>query len=337
MAIIASLVAASSIHVPYYAISPGKALPVAGLVKVADGVPSYPPKGSVYLCTVSLGRTTVLEALQGWLDPTTDVVKTQVIKPKSVNDSQLREINLQAMDTSKETALAVAFQQLGYHVITGTGAVIDAVVEGKPADGVLHAGDVIVAVDGTAVELHSDAVRLLGAHHPGDTVRLTVEPKGSTQRHDVSVRLAVHPDDPSRPLLGVTLRTRDQKFDFPYDVDIASDRIGGPSAGLAFTLEVLDVITKGELTGGIRVAATGTIDLDGTVGVIGGVAQKTVAVKEAGVKLFLVPKDELAQARRHAGKGLVVEPVENLQDALRILATFGGNGLALGKPGHGGA
>jgi PDZ domain-containing protein len=335
-AIIAALIGAAQVRVPYYSISPGSALDVSRLVKIEAGAPDYPPKGSIYMCTVSLQRTTILQALRGWLDPTIDVVKEQVIKPKGVSSRQLRTVNLQAMDTSKEQALGVAFEQLGYDAIKGRGALVVQIVKGSPADGPLDPGDTITAIDGEPIELHGEAVDVLGAHHPGDTVALTVESKQGEER-TVEVELGAKPDDESKPLLGVTLQTRDPSFDFPYDVNIASEQIGGPSAGLAFTLEILDVLTEGELTGGHKVAATGTIELDGSVGEVGGVAQKAVAVEEAGVELFLVPRAEVAEARKHASKKLRIEPVDDLQDALRVLSTYGGNGLALDRVGHDGA
>jgi PDZ domain-containing protein len=334
--VLASIIGAAQVRVPYYSISPGSALAVAPLVRVDDG-PSYPPKGAIYLCTVALQRTSVLQALRGWLDPAVDVVKEQVLRPPGVDADQYRTLNLQAMDTSKEQALGVAFEQLGFDAIKGKGAQVVQIVKGAPADGPLVPGDTITAIDGEAVELHSEAVRTLGARHPGETVRLTVAPKAGGAAKEVSVTLAANPTDKRRPLLGVTLRTKSPTFDFPYKVDIGSEQIGGPSAGLAFTLEVLDVLTKGELTGGRKVAATGTIELDGSVGEVGGVAQKAVAVEDAGVELFLVPRAEVAEARKHASKHLRVEPVDDLQDALRILATVGGNGLALDRVGDHGA
>ena len=334
--VLAAVIGAATVHIPYYAIAPGGALDVAPLVKVSSGNPSYPPKGEILLCTVSLKRTTVLEAIQGWLDPSIDVVKEKVVVPPSVPKDQLQKFNLGLMDTSKEQALGVAFEQLGYDAITGRGAQIAEVKAGTPAAAALQPGDTITAIDGTATNLHTDAVRILGTHKAGDTVRLTVEPKAGGAAREVAVTLVANPDTPSRPLLGVTLATRDPGFHFPYKVDIDSEGIGGPSAGLAFTLEVLDVLTEGELTGGQKVAATGTIELDGSVGEVGGVAQKTVAVRRAGATVFLVPASEAAEARAHAGKHLRVEPVNDLQDALRILAGLGGNALALGQPGLGG-
>jgi PDZ domain-containing protein len=335
--VVAGLIGAATVRVPYYAISPGMAFDVSGLVQVSEGNPSFPPEGSVYMTTVSLRHTTVFEAIEGWLDSTVDVVPEEDIRPKSVPADQVEQKNLDAMSTSKQQALAVAFEHLGYDAITGEGARIVEIVDGSPADRVLETGETIIRVDDVPVDLHTDAVRAIRAHRPGDEVRLTVEPKDGGAPRDLSVELIANPDVPEQPLLGVTLRTRDLELTVPYDVAIDSADIGGPSAGLAFTLELLDVLTPGELTGGRKIAATGTIELDGSVGLVGGVAQKTVAVKRAGAELFLVPADEVDQARKHAGDGLRVEPVRDLDDALRILAGLGGNGLALGRPGQDGA
>ena len=335
--VIGTLIGASTVELPYYAIAPGGTLDVGRLVAVDEGTPAYRANGSVLMTTVSLQRTTLVEAVRGWLDPTIDVVAEKQIRPKSIDADEAQKQNLLAMDTSKELAAGVAFEQLGYDAISGTGAEIVEVVAGSPAAGAFEPGDTITAVDGAPVELHTDAVRLLRAHAPGEEVRVTVDPKGEVATRDVTVKLIANPEKLSQPMLGVQLRTRAIRFDFPYQVTINSAGIGGPSAGLAFTLEVLDLLTPGELTGGHAVAATGTIELDGTVGEVGGVAQKTVAVRRAGAELFLVPVGELAEARAHAGKTLRVEPVRDLDDALRILASLGGNGLALGQPGRDGA
>jgi len=122
----------------------------------------------------------------------------------------------------------------------------------------------------------------------------------------------------------VNLGTKQHSFDLPFDVKIDTRGIGGPSAGLAFTLAIIDELTPGELTGGKNVAVTGTIDIDGTVGEVGGVVQKTAAVRNAGARLFLVPPGEFADASKHAGKNLKVVKVTTLADALKALADNGG-------------
>ncbi|MBW8827017.1 MAG: PDZ domain-containing protein [Acidobacteria bacterium] len=317
-------------RIPYYAIAPGEVLATPDLVKVVDG-PSYQPKGSVSLVTVFQAHVTPFDAVRGWLDPDVDVYRQKEIIPPHTSPKQVQKANLQMMATSKESALGVAFEKLGYDAIKGDGAELAQIVKGSPADRAgLKVGDLITAVGPTPVQIHIDAVHALGSRKPGDTVTLTVVSKATGQPRQVSAVLAAQAHDKSKPLLGVVLRTKNLHFDFPYDVKVASEQIGGPSAGLAYTLEVLDVLTPGEITGGRAVAATGTIELDGSVGEIGGIVQKTAAVSSAGIKLFLVPRGEYEQAKAHARHGLRVEPVDNLDDALRALATVGGNGLALG-------
>jgi PDZ domain-containing protein len=139
--------------------------------------------------------------------------------------------------------------------------------------------------------------------------------------------------DDGKPLLGVRLST---KIKLPFDVNIDSGRVVGPSAGLAYALELLDLLTPGELTGGSSVAATGELLADGRVGPIGGIAQKTVTVRRAGAKVFLVPKENEAEARAHAGSKLTVRGVSTFDEALKALGSLdGSNALALGKPGPG--
>lgn len=316
--------AATFLTLPYYALAPGSAVDVRPLVEVVDG-PRFPPEGGMYLTTVSLYPVSVLEALHGWLDPQTDVVERDVIAPPDIGPDELREVNLALMDESKDAAQAVAFEALGFDALSGNGALVAGVQAGAPADGVLREGDTIVAVDGEPVDVAGDAIRLLGAHDPGDRVTLTFEHEGTEVEADVV--LSENPDLEGRPFLGVSLGTRDLELEFPYEVEIESERIGGPSAGLAFTLGLLDLLTEGELTGGRRVAATGTIELDGTVGSVGGVAQKAAAVQDEDIELFLVPADDAEAAQSLAGDGLRIEPVATLDDALAVLAAEGGDPL----------
>jgi PDZ domain-containing protein len=315
---------------PYYEIAPGSAVDTSLLVDV-DHAHAHPAKGKVFLTTVSLGKVTLYDALRGWLDRATDVVPERVIAPPGVNEKQFRQENLQAMDESKQKAIGVAFEALGVDAIRGKGAEVEEIVGATPAASTLHVGDVLVAIDGAPVGVDADAVRMLGAHKPGDRVRLSVVPKAGGAPADVDVTLIEHPQRAGRAFLGVSLTTKDVSFAFPFNVGLRSEQIGGPSAGLAFTLEVLDVLTPGELTGGRKVAATGTIELDGSVGEVGGVAQKTIAVRRAGATMFLVPRAEYKQAKKFAGSELDVRPVDTLSDALKVLSTVGGNGLALPK------
>lgn len=321
--------AAALLPIPYYSIAPASAVSADDFVEV-DGAPTFPSEGEVLFATVSLRHVTVLEAVRGWIDPTISVVEQDFVIPPQIPPSELREFNRDLMELSQRSALVVAFQRLGYDVVERNGARVAQVAPESPSAGVVSEGDTIVALEGQAVSTMEQLVELLGHQRPGAAVQLTVEDVDGNVRQ-VEITLGSHPETPDRAFLGLTLFTR-FALNLPFEVDIKTSTIGGPSAGLAFTLQLLDELTEGELTGGLRVAATGTIELDGTVGSVGGVAQKAVAVTRADADVFLVPAGEAELARRHAGGDVRVEGVESLDDALRILADAGGDGLGLPHP-----
>ena len=322
----AAVVAASLIKVPYFLLSPGSVRATEPLIQVS-GATTYPPEGEVGYVTVTVQRATALGWVLAHFDSSIDIRPERDILGNDTPDEN-RQVNLQAMTDSKQTASAVAQQELGYDVkIVGTGALVTAVQPGGPADGVLSAGDTIIAVDAVPITRSDQLGAAISAHKPGDVVTLQVQPlppKG-TEATTVSrqATLGAKPDDASKGLLGVVSGTRDLHYDLPVQVTIDSGSVGGPSAGLAFTLGTMDVLTPGSLTGGHKVASTGTINPDGSVGPIGGVHQKTVAVRESGAELFLVPRSEYDEAKKYAGS-LRVEPVDNVDEALKILTTIGG-------------
>jgi PDZ domain-containing protein len=322
------LLAAAGVTIPYFALAPGSARQVNDLIRVPQAK-AFPPEGKVYLATVSLRQVTPLEALRGWLDPNTDVLPEDSVLG-STPRRQFTQQNVQLMDDSKQVAVVVALRRLGFDVPEeGKGALVVGVEKGSPADGRLAEGEVVTAVDGVPSPLSQNAVDRIRAHKPGEAIRLDVEGPDGRRRTD-NVVLAPHPERPGG-FLGVLLRTKEQRFDFPFDVRIDSGAIGGSSAGLAFTLGVIDTLTPGELTGGNKVAVTGTMELDGRIGDVGGVAQKTVAVRAAGARFFLVPPGEFAEARAHAAGNPEVVKVANLDEALAVMGRFGGDLSALGR------
>ena len=332
LAVLLALLAAITFTLPYYAIAPGSARQVNDLIEVPDDR-SFPPRGRVLLATVALSRVTPLEAVQGWFDPDTDVVpEKRVLGP--ARRRQFNQLNLRAMDDSKQTAAVVALRRLGFSVAEeGKGALIEAVEKISPAGDRLAQGEVITGVDGQPIRLAEDALKAIRGKRPGDLVRLDIQSARGADRVEEIV-LGSRPGTRAG-FLGVVLRTKERRFDYPFEVTIDSGAIGGPSAGLAFTLGVLDALTAGELTGGRKVAVTGTIEIDGTVGDVGGVAQKTAAVRAAGAEYFLVPPKEFRDAKAHAGSRLTIVSVANLDEALAALGRLGGDVTALGPSGAG--
>ena len=315
---------------PWYAITPGSARPTEPLVSV-EGAETFPSDGEVLFTTVHVEHLNLIDYGRHRLGILPDswrvLSEEEYLGPNT--EAENDQINANLMTNSKDVASYVALEHLGYEVsVSGTGAVVLQVVDGSPASGILEVSDTIVAIDGEKVELSEQVAQIVASRAPGTTIVLTVETTDGSSR-DAEVTLTAREDDPDAGFLGVATSTRDLTFNLPIDVEIDSGNVGGPSAGLAFTLAILDVLTPGDLTGGDDVAVTGTMNPDSTVGAVGGVAQKVVASADAGAEVFLVPASELEEAEGAAPDGVRVEPVEDLDDALAVLAELGGNAEAL--------
>lgn len=331
-----SIVVASVVSVGLWETAPGSAEQVSDRMSFDDaetsGVVRYEPDSPVMFVTALGNRLTALSAFVASIDPDADV-QTRRERFGDIAPSEQRRLGFQSMTTSKQIAEFVALRRLGYDVGLDWGDIVveQLVCADEPAElsacRQLHPGDTIRRVGGTPVSDLGDLVTALAGRVAGDIVVLDVVPHGETAEVERRVELMVSPDDPTRAIIGfVPADTR--TVSLPFEVAIDTDRIGGPSAGLAFTLALIDELSPGELTGGVRVAATGTMSADESVGAIGALRQKTVAVREAGATVFLVPasqsEQELAEARRVAGPGLRIVPVASLTEALAALEGLGG-------------
>jgi Lon-like protease len=332
------------IPVGYYAFTPGDARQVLPRISVS-GAETFDSDGTIDFVTVGVPRVAALGKVLGEIDPNVDVVSEDRVLGGRTPD-QNRQENIQLMGYSKDFATYVALNHLGYPVSISDGGVVisslcmEQASDGTcalaaPADEVLDAGDMITAIDGQPVNLASDIAPALEGKQAGDTVTVTYVRPGEADPQTAEVKLTTA--DGGRVILGIIPDPSPPstiQFSFPVDVSIDSGQVGGPSAGLAFTLALLDVLTPGSLTGGKNVAATGTIKPSGDVGNIGGIRQKTITVERAGADVFLVPIDEEPDAKAAAeGTDLTVIGVRDLDDALKALAGLGGNALELGTPG----
>jgi Lon-like protease len=301
-----------------YLFLPDEAKPLAELVRVEGERPS--PPGGIYYVEVVVRKASWLEELVGAVRPDgADLIPAHALVPPGSTFRERREQNRRLMSRSQEIAAAVALRELGYDVeAEPEGAVVSAVAPDAPADGKLEPTDVIVAVDGSPVETPADLRRLIATHEPGETVRLRVR-TGTTTR-TVEVGTVESEQEQGRPIIGVQVE-QSADIDLPRDVEIDLGSVGGPSAGLAFALDIVEEL-RGDVDQGLRVAATGQIELDGSVTSVGAIKQKVIGAKRAGADVFLVPAgDNAAVARRHAGD-LRVIPVESFRQALRSLATL---------------
>jgi PDZ domain-containing protein len=327
---VAFVIGAVTVPLPYYAYRPGSVRDTEPLIAVADEE-TFPSTGTISYTTVSLRQSTLFGMLAGWLDDDIDVFpREKVLGDRNAEEN--RTLNLQMMDTSKQVATQVALERLGHPVdVSITGETVVNVLPDLPADGLLEPGDTITAVDGERLDEPGDLTRLLADDSPGDQVTITVEPPSGSRPSDIELALGADPDDADRAIIGIEVTGRGIDFDFPVDVTIDTGDVGGPSAGLAFTLAIIDDLTPGDLTGGADVAVTGTISADGTVGPVGGTGQKAAAVRAQGYDAFLVPTADYEAAQQHGGDVDVIA-VDTLDAALAALADLGGNVDDLPEP-----
>lgn len=303
-----------------YIVLPDKARSVAPLVQVKNGrAGRQTDQGEIYFLAVFVRKATLLERLFPWLRDGATLVPASSLRTPGVSDEAQRRIDERDMSQSQSIAAAVALRALGYKVVANnTGAQVTNVITGMPAVGKLKPTDVIVALGGTPVHSPAELRRAMARHQPGDLLRLSV--RGSGGLRSVKIRPVADPHDPSRPVIGVFIDQAAQ-IRLPFRVTIDPGNVVGPSAGLAFALEIMEKLGR-DVDRGYRVAATGELELNGEVLPIGAIHQKAIEAEKSHVEILLVPAgDNAAVARRQARKVRVI-PVKTFQQALHALATL---------------
>ena len=330
LGIVGLLIAAGLlIKVDYVTLVPGSARDTEPLVVVA-GTDDFPSDGEILYTTVRVRQEpNVFEYILAKFDDDAEILPAQQVLG-DLSPEENREVNLQLMSDSKAIAIAVALEQLGYDTITSDGVVVADVVPGTAADGILELGDTVLSVNGDPVPTALDLIAVLRTHSPGSTLTFEIQRWETNVIEEIDVVMGAREDDESAAFLGIGPQDRVSLLgELPLDVEIDSGSVGGPSAGLAFTLAILDQLTPGELTGDNDVAVTGTIAFDGRVGPVGGVVQKTAAVRELGLRYFIVPaslgEETLTAMRARAGDDLEIIPVDTLEEALAALRRIGGD------------
>jgi PDZ domain-containing protein len=332
--LIALLCAGVLIPVPYSEMSPGPTVNTLGEhggepVLQISGRKTYPASGHLNMTTVRVTgadyRMNLVEAVYGWLSHDDAVVPHSTLYPEGQTADQANEENAEEFSQSQESAKVAAMNVLDIPV--SARVVVASVVKDSPAEGTLHAGDVIKAVDGKPVEKPEDVAELVTRHDPGERVRFTIVPAKAAaaaekagepepgSRESVSITTRKAPDD-DRAIVGIRAGT---DHTFPFKIDIKLADVGGPSAGLMFALGIVDKLTPGDMTGGKFVAGTGTINDEGKVGPIGGIQMKTVGARDKGAQYFLTPQDNCAAAAKDVPSGLTLVKVGTMDDAVKAL------------------
>ena len=307
---LAVMVVGSVVHLPYAVMSPGPTQDTLGTsidgkgkpIIAISGLPTYPTDGALRFTTVRVegGPGYPVDAwdiLQAWIDPARDVLPVDDVFDPKVTQEQVAEENAIQMEGSQEEATAVALRAMGKQVPTHVA--IAGITDASKAKGVLEVGDRLDRIDGVEIT-STQAVRdVLQKKKPGDTVSMTVTRKGKEQTLEVPTVAG----QGGRTALGVLLGL---DHDFPAKVTIDAGAIGGPSAGLMFSLGIYDKLTPGPLAGGRQIAGTGTIDDEGVVGPIGGIRQKLAGARSDGAEYFLAPADNCDEVVGHVPDGLDV-------------------------------
>lgn len=314
---------AVALPTPYIVESPGPTFNTIGEhdgspVITVDGARTYPTEGRLDLTTVYVsgpptGWTTFLDVLGSWADPTHTLIPSELVYPSGTTSEEVTEENTVAMTTSQNWAVAAALENLGIDYRQEL-FVADFAPESR-ATGVLQAGDQLVSAGGvevTGVEGLKDRLN----DSAGDAVDLGIVRDGNED----TVQAPVYPGPDGSWLLGVYL---DSDFEFPVDVTIALEDVGGPSAGMMFALGIIDEMTPGAMTGGAQIAGTGTIDPDGTVGEIGGIVQKVSGARDSGAEHFLAPAGNCEVLAGRVPDGIDVYAVGTLDEARTAVEALG--------------
>ncbi|MHB1251029.1 MAG: PDZ domain-containing protein [Acidimicrobiales bacterium] len=325
-----------------YALTPGDATPVHPLVSI-KGLPVDAHHDTIMLTDVYLQRLSAWQYIVMHFERHVTFLNADQILEPGIPSSQLVAQGFLEMADSKQNAEVAAFNSLGWHLHPrSTGAVVNGVVTNSPAaKAAIKVADEVVGVNGAPVLTTCQLQEKVHALAPGTRIALDVRRARISAAGDITrgrastvwLRTAAPSQSlssacanvtgPAKSWLGLSLEDGVQ-YQFPAQISINTKYIGGPSAGLAMTLSLIDSLSRGSLTGHHRIAATGTIDRFGNVGDVGGVAQKTVAVADAGAKYFFVPRVEVATATANAPAGLRIMGVTKLSQVLSDLARIGG-------------
>ncbi|ERS49074.1 PDZ domain-containing protein [Corynebacterium kefirresidentii] len=308
-----------SLTVPYAAEGPGPTVDTLGEVDGTQVVDVQAPKtydtdGHLNMTTVSVRTNmTLAQALGRWMMTDDTIVPIDTVIPQNMSDKEVEESNKQAFTQSESAATLAAMDYLHLPVKISIAEVLDK----GAAQGKLKKDDVITAVAGKEVSEPGEVQDIIKEKSPGDKVTMTVERGG--KKHEEEIELGENPHQKGQAMLGIAMLSV-PKDDIEVTYNLQD--IGGPSAGMMFTLAVIDKLSEEDLTGGKFVAGTGTIQEDGKVGPIGGIQHKIAAAHAAGAELFLAPQDNCSEAAASDHGDMPIAEVSNLDEAVSTMKDF---------------
>ncbi|MCM3667638.1 PDZ domain-containing protein [Mesobacillus maritimus] len=317
------LFASSFYYLPYYVSKPGMAKELEPIIEVDGG---YDEEGSFMLTTIRMGRANVYAYILAKLDEYSEIHPVEDIRAENETDEEYTMRQLHMMDTSKTSAIEVAYKKAGLPIeYDYKGVYVLQVIPGMPAEGKLTVGDRIIEIDGQRFSSSKEFIDYVSSKQEGDQLTFTAETDGS--KREVDIKLQKFDETSERVGIGISL-VDDKEIKVQPSIEMDTDEIGGPSAGLMFSLEIYNQLSKTDLTKGYAIAGTGTISTDGTVGRIGGIEQKIVAADKAGADYFLAPNEEGAadsnyqialKTAKDIKTSMEIIPVNTFDDAVEFL------------------
>jgi len=306
----------------YYFMSPGP--PYQWEIEYGD-IDNYLFEGNLFQLTVRRDEANALIYAWSLLNDSYDLYPREVILPDGVTPQELSEISIQNMRTSENVAIAVALKNLGYEIDTrGDGVAVVGLLDGSPVKNKLKKGDLLNSINNIEIFSATEFISTLRTYSIGETVSIGLlrEVNGAKEQMYIETTLIEHVEYKGEPMVGFLATTVNERFDFPFEIDIKTGNVGGPSAGLMMALNVYNNLIPEDITNSMIVAGTGTIEIDGSVGPVGGIKQKIIAAKRAGAELILVPVANFEEAQPFETDKTAIIAVDSFDEALAVISQY---------------
>ena len=312
----------SFIQTEYYFMSPGP--PYQWDIDYGE-IDNYEFDGSLYQLTVRRDEANVLIYIWSSVNDSYDLYPREVILPDGVTPKELSEISIQNMRTSENVAIAVALENVGYEISSkGDGVAVVGILDDSPVKDKLKKGDLLNSINNKNISSATEFISTLRTYSIGETVSIGLlrEIDGNKKTLTIETTLIEHVEYEGEPMVGFLATTVNERFDFPFEIDIKTGNVGGPSAGLMMALNVYNNLIPEDLTNSMIVAGTGTIEIDGSVGPVGGIKQKVIAAKKAGAELILVPVANFEEAKIFETEETAIVAVDSFSEALSVISQY---------------
>jgi PDZ domain-containing protein len=310
------------IKTEYYFMSPGP--PYQWEIDYGNN-DNYTFEGNLYQLTVRRDEANIFVYLWSLINESYDLYPREVILPDGVTPQELSEISIQNMRTSENVAIAVALKNIGYEIESkGDGVAVVGLLEDSPVKDKLKKGDLINSINNTDIYSATEFISTLRTYSIGETVSIGLlrEVDGVKEQMYIETTLIEHVEYEGEPMVGFLATTLNERFDFPFEIDIKTGNVGGPSAGLMMALNVYNNLIPEDITNSMIVAGTGTIEIDGSVGPVGGIKQKIIAAKRAGAELILVPVANFEEASQFETDKTAIVAVDSFYEALSVISQY---------------